>query len=279
MVEIIPRESEEQWLKERQSRVTATDIGRLANGGPSVFAAVKAEKNGVRSFFGNRYTDWGHEREPVIVGHLTFLFGIEPNDSLYVNGGRAATPDGVGPDALAEVKTTVRPWADLAALRSNQPKYYDQSLWAQAVAEMDKTVFAFEPHENFIPGEVQHFEIPRDEDRLAELYEVEQHFLEYLHTEQQQGEWDAFMATYYEADALMKEAVARVEALKAEFREKAGDREVAAKTPFGSISYATPKPRATFDTTAFKKAHVDLAEQFTKLVPASKPSLRITPRG
>ena len=66
-IEIIPRTSEDQWLAERMSRVTATDIGRLANGGPSVFAAIKAEKSGARTFFGNRYTEWGNEREPVIV--------------------------------------------------------------------------------------------------------------------------------------------------------------------------------------------------------------------
>lgn len=86
-VEIIPRESEEQWLTERRSRVTATDIGRLANGGPSVFAAVKAEKHGVRSFFGNRYTEWGHEREPLIVSDIPYR---------TISGGNVIGKDGPG---------------------------------------------------------------------------------------------------------------------------------------------------------------------------------------
>ncbi len=276
--EVIARESEEQWLEARRSRVTATDIGRLANGGPSVFAAVKAEKNGYRGFRGNRYTDWGHEREPVILGHLGFLHGIEPNDALYVNGARGATPDGISDGATAEVKTTVKPWAGLDALRSDKPQYYDQSQWAQLVCERTRTWFGYEPHENFIPGNVECFEIPRDDERIAELVEVEARFLEYLHSEEQTGEWDEFMARYYEADAILKEAQAAVDALKDEFREAAGERELSAKTPFGSISYSTPKPRASFDQTAFKKAHADLAEQFTKLVPAKAPTLRITPK-
>ena len=276
--EIIPRTSEDQWLSERRKRVTATDIGRLANGGPSTFAAVKAEKLGAGGFRGNRYTEWGHEREPVIIGHLEFLHGTVPNDALYVSGDRAATPDGVGTDHLAEAKTTMHPWADLDDLRAVKPVYYDQMQWAQLVAEKVKTWFAFEPHENFIPGEVQHFLVPRDDKRIAELIEVEQRFLEYWHSEQQQGEWDEFMARYAEAEAAAKETQAVLDALKDEFRERAGDAEIAADTPFGKISYSMPKPRATFDTTAFKKAHADLAEQFTKLVPAKAPTLRITTR-
>ncbi len=277
--QIIPRETEQQWLEARRRYVTATDIGRLANGGPSVFAAVKAEKHGANTFTGNRYTEWGHEREPVMLDHMQFLYGIVPNDALYVNDGRAATPDGVGVDRLAEAKTTVRAWADLDELRSLKPQYYDQMQWAMHVVEVDVNVFVFEPHENFIPGTVQHFEVARNEKRLKELFEVEERFLEYLASDEQAGEWDEFMARYYEADLIAKEAAARVDALKAEFRERAGDRELSADTPWGKISYSTPKPRATFDQAAFKKAHADLAEQFTKLVPASAPTLRITPKG
>lgn len=273
---IIERTSEEQWLEARRDFVTATDIGRLANGGRAAWAAVKAEKLGASGFRGNRYTEWGHEREPVILGHLGFLHGIEPNTALYVNGGRAATPDGISAGATAEAKTTVKHWGDLDALRRDKPMYVDQTQWAQLVCEKTRTWFGFEPHENFVPGAVEELEILRDDERIAELIEVEARFLEYLHTEEKAGEWDAFMARYAEAEALAKEAQAAVEAMKAEFREKQGSDELAAKTPFGSISYSTPKPRETFDTTAFRKAHAALAAEFTKLVPAKAPTLRIT---
>lgn len=281
-VEIIPRESEEQWLAERMTRITATDIGRLANGGPSVFAAVKAEKHGVRSFFGNRYTEWGHEREPLIVSHLEFEYDLVANDALYVNGGRAATPDAVANGLLGEVKTTVTDWwqgddaSTLLELRRVKPQHLDQSLWAQDVAEVDRTVFAWEPHENFIPGQIRKVLIDHDPKRLAELAEVEERFLEYLAAEDKAGEWDGWLAKYAEIERRVKEATAELDAMKDELREKQGDAELAVKSPFGLISYATPKPRATFDTTAFKKAHADLAEEFTKLVPAKAPTLRVT---
>lgn len=281
-VQIIPRESEEQWLAERTQRVTATDIGRLANGGPSVFAAVKAEKHGVRSFFGNRYTDWGHEREPLIVSHLEFEYDLIGNDALYVNGGRAATPDAVANALLGEVKTTVTDWwqgdetSTLTELRRVKPQYMDQVLWAQDVAEIDRTVFAWEPHENFIPGQVRKVIVHHDPKRLAELAEVEARFLEYLAADDESGEWDGFLAEYAEVERRVKEATAELDALKEQLREKQGDAELAVKSPFGLISYAMPKPRASFDQTAFKKAHADLAEQFTKLVPAKAPTLRIT---
>lgn len=280
--EVIPRTSEEQWLAERMKRVTATDIGRLANGGPSVFAAVKAEKGGARTFFGNRYTDWGNEREPLIVSHLEFTHDLIGNDSLYVNGGRAATPDAVADGLLGEVKTTVTDWwqgdetSTLTELRRVKPQYMDQVLWAQDVAEVERTVFAWEPHENFIPGQIRQVMVSADPKRLAELAEVEARFLEYLTADEQSGEWDEFMARYAEIEAIAAEAQAEVDGMKAELRERLGDTELAAETPFGRISYSMPKPRATFDASAFKKAHAELAEQFTKLVPAKAPTLRIT---
>lgn len=279
-VEIIARTSEEQWLEARRLRVTATDIGRLAKGGPAVWATVKAEKLGAeRRRFTTPYMDWGHEREPAIVSHLTFLYGIQPNDALYVSGDRAATPDGISDSALAEVKTTIRLWGDLDEVRRVKPEYYDQVQWAQLVCEREKTWFAYEHNDGFVPGEVKHFEIVHDPVRIGELLVVEQEFKEYLEADDVAGEWDEFMARYAEAEAQAREAQAVVEALKDELREKQGDDPLAVETPFGSISYAMPKPRQTFDTTAFKKAHADLAEQFTKLIPASKPTLRITPKG
>lgn len=282
MVEIIPRTSEAQWLGERSKRVTATDIGRLANGGPSVFAAVKAEKRGARSFFGNKYTEWGHEREPVIVAHLEFEYDLIGNDALYVNGGRAATPDAVADGLLGEVKTTVTDWwqgdeaLTLAELRRVKPQYMDQVLWAQAVAEVDRTVFAWEPHENFVPGQIRNVIVRHDPKRLEELAEVEARFLEYLATDEQSGEWDGFMARYAEAEAIADEAQAEVDAMKAELRERLGDAELSASTPFGSISYSMPKPRKVFNSAGFKAAHADLAKLFTDDVPAKAPTLRIT---
>src|SRR5690625_426529 len=53
----------DEWLRTRSSSVTATDIARLAAGGPAVWATIRAEKQGHRSFHGNKYTEWGKARE------------------------------------------------------------------------------------------------------------------------------------------------------------------------------------------------------------------------
>lgn len=279
MYEIIETESREQWLAERRKRVTATDIGRLANGGPAMFYKVRAEKQGFEDFIDNRYIRWGKEREPAILDHLTFLKGIQPNNNLYVSGDRAATPDGISEDAIAEVKTTVRPWDTVEELRAQMPRYYDQTQWGMLVTEHEKCWFAFEYHENFIPIRVEHYLIPRDEERIQELLEVEEQFREYLDTPDESDEWTRFMAKYAIAEAEMKEKTAVVEAMKEEFRKTRGDKSLAVDTMFGKISYSKPKPRETFDTKTFKESHAELAKKFTKLVEPKQLTLRITPRG
>lgn len=276
-VEIIPRTSEEQWLAARVPRVTATDIARLASGGAAAWDAVKAEKQGSQAVFqGNTYTEWGKEREPVIAAHVEFLHGINPNDSLYVNGGRAATPDGVSDDANSELKTTVRDWAPEAIPR----KYLDQVLWAQLVREVDRTLFAWEPHTNFIPGPIRTLWIPRDEKRIEHLIEVEAEFLDYLTADNREpGEFDALIAAAAVAQAELDEKQAELDEVKALIRDRIGDRDrVSAKSPHGSISYFTAKPRESFDATAFKTADPARWAEFVRTTEV-KPTLRVTTKG
>ena len=55
---------EELWLAERRKGVTATEVAKLAKGQPAARRDVLAEKvSGERTFFGNKFTDWGLERE------------------------------------------------------------------------------------------------------------------------------------------------------------------------------------------------------------------------
>lgn len=271
---ILPRESEEQWLEERRTRVTATDIARLASGGPATWATVKAEKRGGSSFVSNRYTEWGHEREPFIASHVEFSHGITANDALYVNGNRAATPDGVSADRNGEYKTTVRDWEPI--IEAIPRNYLDQVYWAQDVRGVGETVFAWEPHERFIPGPIRTLVIPRDDERLKVLAEVEARFLEFMSEDDTVGEWDDLIALAASLKPAVDEAQAAYDAVLDQIRERAGDREVAAKTAFGSVSLAYPEPRATFDSTAFKTVHPDLYAEFTKTTPPTKPTLRVT---
>lgn len=274
-IERIERTSEEQWKEERRTRRTATDIARLANGGPAAWAAVKAEKHGTdTAFTGNAWTRWGHEREPRIAADMEFVAGLTPNDSLYVNGGRAATPDGVSANQNGEYKTTVTDWEP--AISALPVKYLDQVYWAQGVREVGETVFAWEPHEKFIPGPIRHIVIPLNEKRLAELIEVEARFIEFMAEDSPVGEFTDLIAVAAERKRVLDEAAAAYDDVLGLIRTRAGDREIAEKTPFGSVSLGWPKPRATFDATAFKAAHPDLHAQYVKTTPPTKQTLRVT---
>lgn len=273
--------SEAEWLDERRIRVTATDIARLANGGPAVWAAVKAEKHGAGGFSGNVYTAWGSEREPVIVERLGFLYDVTPNQSLWVDGNWAATPDAVSPTRNGEAKTTVRDWGDLDGLHRVHRDYVDQMQWAMLVRDVGECVLGWEPHENFQPLPIRDLIVPRDEGRIAELVEIAERFRVYLDEDGVVGEFDDLIALYSERAAVLAEAQAAVDEVRRLVRVRAGDRsELSVKGPHGSVSMWMPKPSPTFDSAAFRKAHPDLAAEYVKPGRVqTEPSLRITPVG
>jgi hypothetical protein len=270
-----------EWFTTRAGGVTATDIAKLANGGPAAWAEVKAKKQGAEStFHGNAYTRWGNEREPFIAAHVEFLYGVKHTNRIIRNDAdprRLASPDGLSADRLGEYKTTVNPWEERPDAIPRD--YYDQVQWALDVAGFDETVFAWEDNENFTPGAFHHILIPRDEKRLVILRDTFERFMDYLTEDETPGAWDAVIAEAYQAKLRLDEAQAGYDAVMQQVRDRAGESEFAAKSPFGSLSYAMPKPRATFDQTAFKAAHPDLVSEFTKTTPASKPTLRFTPKG
>lgn len=278
-VTLLDRTDEAAWLAQRRNFVTATDIAKLANGGPAQWALVKADKLGTApAFTGNRYTDWGKTREPFIVASLELLYDVAPNDQLAVKDGTqwAGTPDAIGGTLLGEVKTTTKDWpVDPHLLPQN---YQDQMLWCQGVFDLPSTAFAWEVNENFTPGAFRHLLFPHDADRYTILEDTARRFLDFLNDEQPLGDWDGLTA---EASILK----ARLDAVQAEYdelletiRERAGDSDLAVKTPFGSISLAYPKARDSFDSTAFKAAHPALYSEFVKTIAPSKRTLRFTPQ-
>lgn len=275
---VLENASREEWLEQRRTGITATDIARLHYGGPAAWEQVRSEKEGCASaFLGNRYTAWGHEREPVIMGLVSFAYDIEPNDKLCVYDGDdpwLATPDGLGIGMNAEVKTTVTDWP--LALESIPKKYLAQVDWAQLVTGASQTAFAWEPHENFVPGEIRTLIIERDDARIAALVETARRFLEFNSEDRVQGEFDDLIAAYCVAASQMAEATSELDQVKARIKERAGEREISAKSPFGSISYSTPKPRVTFDSTGFRKDHPEIASNYMRASPASAPVLRVT---
>lgn len=278
---ILERTSDAEWFEQRRQHVTATDVARLAHGGPATWAAVKAEKRtGQRAFVGNRFTEWGKEREPVIAEYVQFAHDVAPNDRVFVLDGTqwSATPDGATGKRGGEYKTTNRPWEiwKPADLRDVKPVYYDQVQWAQLVGEFEDTAFAWEVHENFVPVEMKSIIIPRDEERINELVEVALRFVDFLAEDEQPSEFGDLIAAYAERKAEVlaaQEALAQVEK---QIRDRAGDRDVSEVTPYGKLSYTWPKPRETFDAARFKKEHKELAAEYVKTTAPKAQTLRIT---
>lgn len=278
---VVPTEAEEQWREERRTRVTATDISRIFVGGPAAWAAVRAEKHGATTWPGNIYTRWGHTREPVLAEHAAFLYDVAPNRSLFVNGSRAATPDGIGEGRNGEYKTTVVDWQltpDESLPAAIPARYVAQVDWAMLVREVDECAFLWEPHENFVPGPIRDVLIHRDETRLEALIEVEGRFLEYLAEEYNPGEFDDLIALAAEKKRELDLATAALDDVKTLIRERIGDRiSLSAQSPFGSISYYVPKPAERFQEAQFKSDHPDIHKKYVSPVtPQKQPTLRVT---
>jgi hypothetical protein len=186
------------WLEARRRGVTATEIAKLAQGQPAARATILAEKlTGERSFFGNKYTDHGLEREPHISARLQAQHGFTPSDVLFhaQNDFRhLATPDGILVDGsglvtIAEIKTGKH---DLDPIGPAFAKttYMDQMQWQMYVMgdTCTRCLFAWEQHDDEWVRGLDGVERPRplgleqawvyrDDERIAELVRVADEFL------------------------------------------------------------------------------------------------------
>jgi hypothetical protein len=144
---------EEKWLEERRKGVTATEVSKLAKGQPAAKRDILAEKvSGERTFFGNKYTDWGLERELVISALLETNHGFEASDILFFAEGNSrhlATPDAIflGEDSvlIAEIKTSKQDLHPEGKYFQKTP-YMDQMQWQMYVCGATRCLFAWEQH-------------------------------------------------------------------------------------------------------------------------------------
>lgn len=280
---IIETSTREEWLAKRRGYVTATDVARLANGGPATWAQVRVEKvTGERSFHGNRYTEYGQARETFIVDLLTFLYDVDPNDQVHVLDGTkwAATPDAISDIRTGEVKTSVKSLGTTPhELRAINPGYYDQVQWAMLATDREECAFAWELNDGFQPGPGAQFLIPRDEERIEELQTLALEFLDYLDGDETPGEYDDLLAEAVAIAAEKAEVLEREKDVQDRIRERAGDDDLAVKSPFGSISLAYPKPRKSFDQKQFQADHPEIAAEYMTETAPSKRTLRVTAKG
>lgn len=177
----------EAWLRARRAGVTATEIAKIDRGGAAVETLLEEKRTGISSFNGNRYTEWGKEREPFIAAWVLERFDISPSDILYhavENVQHLATPDGAGLDfdgnvMLSEIKTSKH---DLSTVPRD---YLVQIWWQQYVLGARCTLFAWEQHNDDWPepqplGEPRFQWIERNDKEIASLVAKANLFLERL---------------------------------------------------------------------------------------------------
>ncbi len=159
------------WVRARSRGITATDVATLTSE-RAISRAADAKLMG-SGFSGNAYTAHGRAREPEIAAWVAATHGIQPSSALFhavVEKRHLATPDGIAVDGsgrviLAEIKTTNKAW------RSIPRSYLRQVWWQQHVLGADRTLVAWEQHDDFVPvgDEPRCAWVDRDDAEIAKL--------------------------------------------------------------------------------------------------------------
>lgn len=285
---------EQAWREARAGKITATDVAKIMTGGPGAWADLKRKKRGDgRPFRGNRFTEWGHEREPFIIGWLDEQHGLRPNSWLLArtdNVTHAATPDAISEQGtmLGEAKTTVKDWpgldGTLATFKgAGIAGYWWQMQWQMYVADAATTVFAFELHEDFVPAwmEPHVVLVARDDDAIAEAIARVDEWLGFDETGSDAPDGiDELLIERRQLKDAADAAAARVAAVEAELREliTAAEWSGAFEGSAARLSYSgKPVTQNRFDSKAFQARYPNAARRFTKPT-VSQPRLTITAR-
>lgn len=131
------------WLEARRLGVTATDAGKIVklDGTFSSQRAglLEAKLCGREPAF-QQVMQHGIDREPVIAAWVAEQFGIQPNNFICRgdNHRHLATPDGIGPGVVAEIKTSTKPLAQTLGI------YRDQLQWQLHVTGSERLLFVVE---------------------------------------------------------------------------------------------------------------------------------------
>lgn len=138
-------DNRDAWLEARNTGITASNAGQLATEG-SIDSILKSKF--YTDFVGNPATEWGNEREEVLVQWANFtqnkfLYKAEDNPRFM------ATPDGIRLDGdaieLCQVKTSSKPLGKIP------PNYFRQMQWEMYVMGANRNLLVWEQHENFVP--------------------------------------------------------------------------------------------------------------------------------
>lgn len=280
---ILNSSSREEWLEQRKGYLTATDIASIRTGSEKSFRELWEKKHKGDSFRGNRFTEWGNEREPHIGAHVQAALGkseLLPNDQLYVKDGtrHAATPDMVSKDGgfSCQIKTVglSRDWDDIAHLPQD---YRAQVEWEMYVLGIDECLFVWEQRldgeDGFIVGETKHGLVKSDPKLRAKLLQIAADFEEYEPAEIEDGD-DGFMvrALIQELTDVMarrreiadqdKQLKERLEAVQADLLAELGDEPRRIGYPEGVLEVNAGRVSNRFDRKAFAAEYPDLESRF-----------------
>ncbi len=156
------------WKRLRRSSIGASDATKLIkqNGERrSSYAKLLAQKKNGEDDEHYSAFDHGIEREPFIARWIQInLPHYELIPNRFVFGGEdirhTATPDMVGPNLLAEIKTSTKP------LRQTLSRYQDQLQWQMHVTDYESVLFVVE---NRRTQEIEHEIVVRDNGRIKLL--------------------------------------------------------------------------------------------------------------
>lgn len=256
-----------QWHEVRRGGVTATDVARLHSGGAGTWAAIRAEKAGNEPSFTFPAMQHGKDREPVIARYAERAFGLSPSHAVLAAADDRrwlATPDGIGPFAVGEYKTTVKDWPTLDDLPK---RYFDQATWQMRVTGTREAHLVFEAHEGGVPlhMEPRSFLIPWSAEYAAELEEVAERFLASETVPvPHAAELDALVSLRLEAKEIQAAAEARTEAIDAQIRELVGGAPTIFEGSFGNLTLGKVSSRTTFDSVGFKASDPETYARFTR---------------
>lgn len=273
-MKILDQSSRAEWLQQRREYVTATDIARLSTSAAE-WQRVRDEKAGnAPELRMSAEMQWGVDREAALVRYAqTIDPSIEPNSLVCVHddGPWAATPDGIGADVVAEVKT-----GSVSGLTAARKRHQAQMQWQLWVTGASGCLYVTEVRDQdemgFSPGERTYEWVDRDENHIQALLDVAERFLNGDDT----PALDVLIASVVDVQSELDKVTARLDEAKAALREHIGDRDFTHAGPFGRVSMTLPKPRIALDQKRLQAEKPDLYSEFTRESTPAKRTLRVS---
>ena len=193
----------EEWITARSEGVTASEAHAIATGGRKAWAKILDDKLNGSTFRGNKHTRRGNEREAILIDFAATIDpSIQPNSALWADAHDTrfrATPDGIGDDVVAEVKSHAH-GHDLGMI---PPEHRSQMQWQMLVTGASRALYVREVMDKDGQGPLDDPDwqwVDRDEEHIAWLHDRALEFLAW---------WDADCPETDDLDAATESALAR----------------------------------------------------------------------